>query len=848
MALSTEEPLNGPVRNLQLSGTPDHGPPDLITARSAIAMRLDGNGPAAAGPEVLYAKAAHTRFPPASMTKLMTALLAIERGTDLEQPIAVLESDLRKGSGNHLLTGDTLTLRDALHSLLIPSSNTAAEAIARTLGQLEGFSKPRQGFIDLMNARASSLGLADTTLTNPSGLHDDTMMSHAADMMALLREVAQHPFLVDILGTRYAWIKVRGTLQRIQRRTTARALDQAGLVAGKTGTRPTGDRQYHLAAMAEVTGATYGFVLMKSVDNDARTGDTNALLSYLSGGARATTAARPTADEVSKTVNGLWLRPPPTAWRLHRAARLGQALAENRSKTMSLVRISNPRSRLSRLERSQASSESLALITNGDISPDATRFPVLKVARVSEALATLAEVNRSKFRGKVVAVTGSVGKTSTCAILGTTLTSRYNTYFSTAGRNILASVWEHCIGLGEETRAVIEVAGEALPDAAPLVRPDVAVVTAVSEAHMADTHSLEQTARLKAQLFSGLGPTGTAVVNQDAEHADILLDAAKQHTGRVITYGSHPAADVQLQDYDPSIGRVSADFFGDPIQYNLGLPGKHNALNSLAALSAIHGLGEDVRQFTQLFQHLSPVAGRGVTRAVSLGTANVTLVDQSHNANPLSMRAALADFASRFADHRRVLVLGDMLELGPDEAALHAHLLEAVLSVEPASVYLLGPRMAHLWTRLPDELRGAHLNSTKQLRAILQTDLQSGDAVLAKASRSTGLEKLIAGLSTGSQTPKHLSWRITITGPTVHGVGFRAWFKKQALAAGVDGWVRNRGAGQVEALISGPGGDLRRIFEQLHSGPRKAEVTRVVTRRVSILARQGFRIKPNRAV
>jgi len=365
---------------------------------------------------------------------------------------------------------------------------------------------------------------------------------------------------------------------------------------------------------------------------------------------------------------------------------------------------------------------------------------------------------------------------------------------------------------------------------------------------MESLHSVEETARAKAQIFLGLNEGGTAVLNRDALHADILLEAAIIHAAHTITYGRHEDADVRLLDYDHETGLTKISIFGTLIEYRLGPSGEHNALNSLAAICAIHALKEDVSRFTDFFRHLELVRGRGTTEQVLLGRKPITLVDQSYNANPLSMKAALADFGSRFKDSRRVLVLGDMLELGPTEASLHADLLEPVLKTDPEAVYLFGPMMTHLWARLPEAVRGAHVSSIGQLRAVLVTDIQEGDAVLIKSSRATGFEKFVASLVKESSSAPSESWRVTISGTAVHGVGFRQWLKKRSLSHGIDGWVRNRTDGKIEALLSGHKTDLDHLYTHLRSGPSKAEVSQVLMRRVSIKARPGFRIRQDRVI
>lgn len=827
----------------------DLGPVDLVTAQSTIALRLDSKAPFG-NIQVVYAKAASATIYPASLTKLMTALLAVEKCADLTTPIMITSADVRTGSGNYFFAGDTLTLHGALHALLIPSSNTMAEAIARTVGGLEGNADPRAAFLDLMHARAERLGMTDTVFTNPSGLHNDEMISTAHDILLLLRGVAKHPDLVDLLGKRHAAIDIAADQDRVRRvRTTVNALNHIEVVAGKTGTRAHDPAQYNLAAIAQgEDGETFAFVTMASPSSDARDRDTASLLQHLIPSATGPDLPRLDADEVAKVTDGSWLRTPPPDWRLHRGARFRGALREGRSLTNALIPIWNTSRALPKIDKSAIDASSNALLVQQDTPTASTRFPLLRVPDVEGAMAALARHRRDVFPGKVVAVTGSVGKTTTRWMLGSILSGRFDTYFSRRSLNLLSGVREHCIALSEQSHAVIEVAVSALPEAAHLLRSDVAVVTAISEARMESLHSVEETARAKAQIFLGLNEGGTAVLNRDALHADILLEAAAIHAAHIITYGRHKDADIRLLDYDHGTGLTKISIFGTPLEYRLGPSGEHNALNSLAVICTICALKEDVSRFTDFFRHVELVSGRGTTQEVLLDRKRIMLVDQSYNANPLSMRAALADFGARFKDSRRVLVLGDMLELGPTEASLHADLLEPVLKADPQAVYLFGPMMTHLWARLPEDVRGAHVSSISQLRAVLATDVQEGDAVLIKSSRATGFEKFVASLVKDASSATSESWRVTISGTAVHGVGFRQRLKKRALADSIDGWVRNRTDGKVEALLSGYKADLEHLYPYLHSGPRKAEVSQVLMRRVSIKARPGFRIRQDRVI
>lgn len=735
-----------------------HEPPEPgpdLAARSAAAVLLGPPG-SAASPRAVYSKAADLAAYPASLAKLMTALLAMER-REGDPAITVAAEDIRPGSGNYFAAGDTLSFVDALQALLIASSNTVAESLARTLGRPgDAGLTPRQEFVGAMNQRAAQLGMQQTTLTNPSGRQAAAMTTTAQDMLRLLMAVLDHPLLTDILGRRRARLTITGTRPRTHDiRTTVRELGSAAIVAGKTGTGPSSDEpvQRNLAAVASAPdGSRLAFVLIGAPSVPDRAADADALSRALLPGAEARGAgqredALRDPETVRAVVGGSWFTPPAASWRLQRAVRPGTVLKDG-SQTLpgTLVQLYESDDRGARLEASEADAANVVIIADSPSKVAESRFPVLLVDSVDDAMRALATYYAGEYRGSTIAITGSVGKTSTSAFVSAVLTGRSLTYWARGG-NVNRAIRERCIRLGPQQHAIFEVSSAALPDASLLLRPDVAVVTAISEAHMADLGTLENVARVKAEIFSGLAPSGTAVLNLDAPYADLLLAQAHRHAGRVITYGRHAKADIRLLDYDDATSRVVASVHGEQRSYLLGAPGQHNALNSLAVLGVLCALGEDLDRYLPFVEQLSPVQGRGGQLEVTVAGRRVTVVDQTYNASPLAMTAALEDLRARFPDRRRVLVLGDMLELGEDEDRLHAELAGAVSRTEPDAVYLIGPLMTNLWTRLPASLRGAHVSAVAELHAALSTDLREGDVVLVKASNSVGLSELVARLT-----------------------------------------------------------------------------------------------------
>lgn len=229
----------------------------------------------------------------------------------------------------------------------------------------------------------------------------------------------------------------------------------------------------------------------------------------------------------------------------------------------------------------------------------------------------------------------------------------------------------------------------------------------------------------------------------------------------------------------------------------------------------------------------------------------VTLLDHSRGADPASLRAALQDAAHRLANQSPILVLGDMPGLGEAGPQVHADLLEPVMDAGPAAVYLLGPLMTNLWQYLPEEVKGAHLSTPRQVKAVLTTDLRDGDIVLLHASRPSGLARLARELRIESvRAGRTESWRMVVHGSRIHGVGYRRWLRQRAQEHGLSGWVRNRSDGTVEAVLSGQGPVLDAVIAQAHSGPRRARVRKVVTtrRKGSSGEFDGFELREDRQV
>jgi UDP-N-acetylmuramoyl-tripeptide--D-alanyl-D-alanine ligase len=297
-------------------------------------------------------------------------------------------------------------------------------------------------------------------------------------------------------------------------------------------------------------------------------------------------------------------------------------------------------------------------------------------------------------------------------------------------------------------------AGEIEP-LARLARPHVAVITTIAKAHVGHLGSIEAIADEKAAVMRGLEPGGTAVLPADSPQLSRLLAAASGAT--VLTFGIDPAADVRLLDAEPDADGsiIHVTIGGRDATLRLNAPGRHMAMNALAALAAIAALGLDPARAIEALQAFAPLAGRGSRREVTIPGGSFLLLDESYNGNGASVRAAL-DVLRLQSGRRRIAVLGDMLELGAEGPSEHAGLADAVdLSAE--YLFTCGPLMRHLFDAVPDVKRGAHAKNSSDLAPVVAASLKAGDAVLVKGSLGSGMRRIIETLEAATTPPSTMT-------------------------------------------------------------------------------------------
>ncbi len=368
----------------------------------------------------------------------------------------------------------------------------------------------------------------------------------------------------------------------------------------------------------------------------------------------------------------------------------------------------------------------------------------IRVADTLAALNDLARHARARSRARVVAITGSVGKTSTKEMLRTILAAQGRTHAAVASYN---NQWGVPVTLARLPRdadyAVIEIgmnhAGEILP-LARLARPHVAVITAVEKAHVGHLGSLEAIADEKAAILRGLEPDGVAVLPRDSTMLPRLSALARGL--RVVTFGTSQMADARLLEAegDADGSDVIARVGGDAVTFRLAAPGQHMAMNALVALTAAHLLGVAPGAAAEALATFAPLAGRGLRATVPIPGGSVLLLDESYNGQPPSMRAALS--VLKLQPGRRIAVLGDMRELGDESEDEHVALCEPVEDAADV-LFACGPYMRALYDAVDEDLRGAWMETSDELAPLVVAALADGDAVLVKGSLGTRMKPIV---------------------------------------------------------------------------------------------------------
>jgi UDP-N-acetylmuramoyl-tripeptide--D-alanyl-D-alanine ligase len=381
--------------------------------------------------------------------------------------------------------------------------------------------------------------------------------------------------------------------------------------------------------------------------------------------------------------------------------------------------------------------------------------PLLIVANTLRGLEDLARASRARCHAKIIAVTGSAGKTTTKEMLRLACGALGSTHASAASYNNHWGVPLSLASMPRETEfGIFEIGmnhfGE-IRSLVSFVRPHVALVTTIAPAHLEFFGSCEAIADAKSEIFEGIVAGGAAIVPADSPYAERLRARAKQaNAGRVLSFGKEAGADARVASVEDSADgmRIEAAILGREVHFRLQASGVHLAANAVAALLAVAAADGDVLNAAAALSSFTALKGRGARACIDFRGGAIELIDESYNANPASMAAAL-DVLSRsepVSGGRRVAVLGDMLELGANGPSLHAALAKDIENARADLVFLAGPLMQALWNAIPASRRGGYAETSAALTPQVLSVIRPGDIVLVKASNGIRMSHIVEAL------------------------------------------------------------------------------------------------------
>ncbi len=379
-----------------------------------------------------------------------------------------------------------------------------------------------------------------------------------------------------------------------------------------------------------------------------------------------------------------------------------------------------------------------------DIQPNyPSNFPLVIVDNTDEALINLGKYARYHFKGKVIGITGSAGKTSTKDMLAFCLDDQAKTFKSEKSFNTKWGVPFTIANCPPDAEFLVLELGMSSPgeiaNLTYVAQPHVAIVTMIGHAHLEYLKSVQAVATAKAEIFQGVVAGGAAIINGDLDQTDFLTNAAvNQGIENIFLFGEKESCHTRLLSYQPTLtgSAVKASILGTEISYSLKTFGKHHAMNSLAVLTSIAFLKADLHQAAQTIGAFTETDRRGKSYILK---NNILLVDESYNANPDSMKAALLAFSERSIKGQSILVLGDMLELGPDSENYHRSLQNVLKTMKVDVLLTYGKAMKALHEEMKKIIPAFHFDDLETLSTYLIKIVKPNDGIFIKSSKSIKL-------------------------------------------------------------------------------------------------------------
>ncbi|MFZ7329988.1 UDP-N-acetylmuramoyl-tripeptide--D-alanyl-D-alanine ligase [Avibacterium avium] len=447
-----------------------------------------------------------------------------------------------------------------------------------------------------------------------------------------------------------------------------------------------------------------------------------------------------------KITNGRWIVEPKAGWFANGLCAWPKSfkphhLLVERGKGMTQGYL--PRVSINSLLRREAA----GVITDDENAVYTTDAPVLLVKDVRRAVLDIGSASRKAFKGKVIGVTGSAGKTSTVFMLSHTLKQIGQAEQTLSSANLpIGIAWNMASMDQRDDFWILEMAIGNMSLNSQLVQPDIAIITNIAPAHLEYHHTVENIALKKARIFESMKAGQVAVICRDIPQFDLIAPLAEAKGLKVLTYGEHSQADVKLMTYSK---RASEIVFpdGETVKVKLAVSGKHFVLNAMAILAIAHYFQLDMKKILAGLASFSPVSGRNERFKTKFNGFDIEVIDDAYNANPLSMSAALDNFAqiTRPIKHK-LLIIGDMLELGTDSDKYHQQLGEWLSEMKVRHIVLVGKSVSRMAAPVLSKSKYSFsvFDDVGQLKAALPTLIKEKDLILLKGSNSIGLSGLFA--------------------------------------------------------------------------------------------------------
>jgi UDP-N-acetylmuramoyl-tripeptide--D-alanyl-D-alanine ligase len=367
------------------------------------------------------------------------------------------------------------------------------------------------------------------------------------------------------------------------------------------------------------------------------------------------------------------------------------------------------------------------------------------------ALRDLAVFNRSRSNAKILAVTGSVGKTSTKEALLWACSAGGKSYCSRKNFNNELGLPISLASMPLDTEyGIFEVgmnhSGE-IAQLTQVLKPHLALITRIAKVHIEYFDSLEAIARAKGEIFLGMGEMGIAILNGDDDYCPLLTELSQnQGLTTICRFGESSSNDSYLIEYKPGeLNKIKASIFGNEVSYSIKAIGKHQAINSIAVLSAVTKLGVDLKAAAAALADFSSVDGRGKSSSLEIGGKKIFIIDDSYNANPTSIEASLQTIKEQSCT-RKLAVLGDMAELGAYAESAHKELLGPFEASGVDKLITVGPLMKNLYELVAPDKRLHHFDNYKDARDKLLDFIEDGDCMLFKGSNGTKIHEIVKHL------------------------------------------------------------------------------------------------------